>query len=303
MTVHSVTTAEVWLEESAPTTAGGSSSETSIRPRKPGQKLVLRRPMDSSSSSAETVQGPELPSVSAGSMQSDSNVVRLDRANERMRDAFLRWQCRIRQISMRKHEGRPTSGMAPLASPVPGSVSAMESVPTAESVPATESTPVPEKSLDSGPTPGSDSAQGAGSIARIVTVLCRRPEHSATMEFRHMARRTHDPAQRREDALKFLAERYYQAPREFSDTLTASFPPDSQTAAKLLAHREYRLDFEQFSQRYRVHCTVRRLSPNNPLREATFWHNLLFNPRLPAGCIILGFEPDWPKSDAEPPHG
>ena len=118
-----------------------------------------------------------------------------------------------------------------------------------------------------------------------------------------MARRTHDPSERREAALKFLAERYYQAPREFSDTLTASFPADSRIAAKLLAGRECRLDFEQFSQRYQVHCTVRRLSPNNPLREATFWHNLLFNPRLPAGCIILGFEPDWPKSDAEPPHG
>ena len=116
-----------------------------------------------------------------------------------------------------------------------------------------------------------------------------------------MARRTHDPAQRREDALKFLAERYYQTAREFSDTLTASFPPDSAIAATLLAHRECRLDFEQFSQRYRVSCTVRRLSRNNPLREATFWHNLLFNPRLPADCTILGFEPDWPRSDSEPP--
>ena len=48
-------------------------------------------------------------------------------------------------------------------------------------------------------------------------------------------------------------------------------------------------------------CRVRRLSPKHPLREATFWHNLLFNPRLPADCLILGFEPDWPKSDAEPP--
>ena len=225
------------------------------------------------------------------------NVVRLDHANEQLRDAFLRWQCRIRQISMRRHEGRPTSGMAPLASPVPGSASG--SGPATQSGPTAESAPAPGVPPDSGPTPGS--AQSTGPIARIVTVLCRRPEHSATMELRHMARRTHDPAERREAALKFFAERYYQTAREFSDTLTASFPPDSATAATLLAHRECRLDFEQFSQRYRMHCTVRRLSPNNPLREATFWHNLLFNPRLPADCTILGFEPDWPKSDAEPP--
>ena len=232
-------------------------------------------------------------------MQSGSNVVRLDHANERMRDAFLRWQCRIRQISMRSHEGRPTGGMAPIASPIPGSAPGSGPRPVSGLAPDSGPSPTPSPGPSSGPTPGS--TQGAGPIVRIVTVLCKRPEYSATMEFRHMARRTHDPAQRREDALKFLAERYYQTPREFSDTLTASFPPDSAIAATLLAHRECRLDFEQFSQRYRLHCTVRCLSRNNPLREATFWHNLLFNPRLPADCTILGFEPDWPKSDADPP--
>ena len=193
-------------------------------------------------------------------MQADSNVLRLDSANDQLRDSFLRWQCRIRQIAMRSHDGRPTSGMTALVSAVEGS------------------------ELD----------------ARIITVLCKRPEHSATMELRHMARRTHDPAERRESALKYLAERYYQSSREFSDILTATFPPDSGTATTLLEHRKCRLAFEQFSQRFDVHCTIRRLSPNNPLREATFWHNLLFNPRLSSHCIILGFEPEWSNSVAEP---
>ena len=136
-------------------------------------------------------------------------------------------------------------------------------------------------------------------VARVVTVLSKRPQHSVTMELRHLARRTHDPAERRENALKLFAERHYQAATEFSDTLTASFPPDSGTATRLLEGRECRLDFEQFGQRYRLHCRVRRLSENNPLREATFWHNLLFNPLLTADCIILGFEPDWGRSEAE----
>ena len=196
-------------------------------------------------------------------MRADSNIVRLDRANEALRNGFLGWQCRIRQIAMRTHGGRPTSGMTPLVSP----------------------------------------AEGNEPAARVVTVLCKRPEHSASMELRHLARRTHDPAERRESALKFLSERYYQSSREFSDILTASFPPDSGTAATLLEHRECRLKFEQFSQRFDLHCTVRRLSGNNPLREATFWHNLLFNPRLPADCVILGFEPDWARSEADPSHG
>ena len=193
-------------------------------------------------------------------MRSDSNVVPLDRANEQLRARFLGWQCRVRQIAMRSHDGRPTSAMTPLVS----------------------------------------TAGGGEPVARIVTVLCKRPEHSATMELRHLARCTHDPAERRENALKFLAERYYQSSREFSDILAASFTPDSATAATLLSHRECRLGFEQFSQRFDLHCTARCLSRNNPLREATFWHNLLFNPRLAADCIILGFEPDWSKSESDP---
>ena len=220
-------------------------------------------------------------------MQSGAGVARLDRADEKLRDRFLRWQCRVRQIAMRRHGGRPTSGMTPLAFPSPASTRAAESALGRES------------SLDSGLVPGS--APGGGPVARIVTVLCKRPEHSATMELRHLARRTHDPAERRAAALELLAERFYQAPRELSDTLTASFPPASETAAKLLAGRECRLDFEQFRQRFRVHCAVRRLSEHDPLREATFWHNLLFNPRLPADCIILGFVPDWGRSDSDPP--
>jgi len=185
-------------------------------------------------------------------------VVRLDGANEELRDRFLRWQCRIRQIAMRSEGGRPASGMTPLA-------------------------------------------HVAGEpVARIVTVLSKRPEHSVTMELRHLARRTHDPSERRENAIKLLAERHYQAATEFSDTLTASFAPGSGLASGLVNARECRLDFEQFGQRFQVQCAVRLLSEHNPLREATFWHNLLFNPRLSADCIILGFEPNWGRSEADP---
>ena len=184
--------------------------------------------------------------------------MRLDRANEELRDRFRRWQCRIRQIAMRSEGGRPTSGMTPLAH-VSGEP-----------------------------------------VARVVTVLSKRPEHSVTMELRHLARRTHDPAERRENALRFFSERHYQAATEFSDSLTASYARDSRIAARLLEARECRLDFEQFGQRFRLHCAVRRLSEHNPLREATFWHNLLFNPLLAADCIILGFEPDWGRGEADP---
>ena len=115
-----------------------------------------------------------------------------------------------------------------------------------------------------------------------------------------MVRSTLDVARRRESVIKFLAETYFQHPAWFSDTLTATFGPDSHGARLLLDAKHCQLEFEQFSQRYSIRCRVWRLSRNNPLREATFWHNHLFNPSLPADTTVLGFEPDWSQSQADP---
>lgn len=45
--------------------------------------------------------------------ESGGNVVRLEPAQAAMRQAFLGWQCRLRQIAIRQHDGRPTSGLCP----------------------------------------------------------------------------------------------------------------------------------------------------------------------------------------------
>ncbi len=186
------------------------------------------------------------------------NIVRMGSENERLKNGFLHWQCRLRQIAMRNDGGMPSPGMKPALV----------------------------------------LAGGSEPITEIVTVLNRRPEFSQTMELRHIARRTQDPAQRREDALKFFSERYYQASKEFSDVLTATFVPNSKLAARLVSDRRCTLRFEQFNQTYELPCAVRRLSDNNPLRDATFWHNLLFNPGLARDAGILGFEPNWAAAKA-----
>ena len=46
--------------------------------------------------------------------KTSGNVVRLDAAQDALRRAFLAWQCRIRQIAVREHGGRPTPGMRPV---------------------------------------------------------------------------------------------------------------------------------------------------------------------------------------------
>ncbi len=194
-------------------------------------------------------------------------VVRLEAAQavqatqKAMRDHFLGWQCRLRQLAVREAGGRPTSGMRP------------------------------ELHLgEDGP-----------SLGAITTLILRREPAEATAQFRHMVRKTQDPAERHDAALKMLAAAYYQRPQEFSDQLTALFGPGSETAEKLLAAGGCRLAFEQYSQRYTLPCSLRELAEDEPAYQATYWHNALFNPTLPGGLRVLGFQPDWALAEADPP--
>ncbi len=188
------------------------------------------------------------------------NVVRLESANQQLRLSFLKWQCHIRQIAMRQGEGKPSDGM------------------------------MPELRL----------AEDGEPMGHIISVMSKSFEYSKTMEIRHMIRKTFDPKARRDSAIKFFGEYYYQKPKEFSDVLTATFPPGSEGVQKILEAGSCWLAFEQYNQSYDLVCRPYRMGDNDPLHQATFWHNMLFNPALPEDTIILGFEVDWAESSADP---
>ncbi|MEM8793439.1 MAG: hypothetical protein AAGE80_17595 [Pseudomonadota bacterium] len=190
--------------------------------------------------------------------------INLDPKAEALRTAFLRWQCRVRQILMRDNHGRPDDPIMPAVTL------------------AGETEP----------------------FGHIITVLNKAPGQDKVPEMRHMVQKTQDPLQRRESALRLFSETYFQKADTFSDILTATFPPDSPGAAKIRAAERVTLTFEAFSQRFELACRVWRLTDKNPLHGATWWHNLLFNPTLGADIVVLGFEPDWAASTASPdPRG
>ena len=193
--------------------------------------------------------------------ETEARVVNLESAQVALRDAFLGWQCRIRQLCVRQAGGRPTSGMRPEVRLV-----------------------------------GMNEPLGA-----ITLLIIKAEPAEATAQFKHMARKTHDPAERLQSALKHLQAAYYQRPKEFSDIMTALFGPDSPTVQQLSERGACRLVFEQYQQRYDIPCSVRRLAESEAAFQATYWHNALFNPRLPADVEILAFSPDWAHAGAEPP--
>jgi hypothetical protein len=174
-------------------------------------------------------------------------------------EQFLRWQCRVRQIAMREGHGKPDDAVTP------------------ELTLAGESEP----------------------MGHIITVLSKWGAHTLTPEMRHMVKRTHDPAQRRDKAIEFFSSSYYQNIRQFSDALTATFPPDSPGAGRIEDAGECTLRFEAYRQQFELVCKVSRLSQQHPLYQSTYWHNLLFNPNLHPQTIVLQFSPDWERSSSE----
>jgi hypothetical protein len=190
-----------------------------------------------------------------GAMAADKpdNVVLMEPAATALRDEFVGWQCRIRQLSARQAGGRPSPGMRPRVL-----------------------------------TPEGDE------LAPGITVLIVEAEpKDSTALFRFQYLKTHDPIERYDKAIEILSASYFQQPRNFGDALTALFGPQSTLVARLLNHGRCVLEFEEYSQAYRLPCAVAALAESDPLYQATYWHNHLFNPDLPPGIHILCFTPDW----------
>lgn len=181
-------------------------------------------------------------------------------ANHKLKSAFLRWQCRVRQMAMRDADGRPDDGIMPAVT----------------------------------------LAGAEAPLGHIITVLSKAPGYSVVPEMQHMAARTQDPAERRRKAIEFFSSAYYQKHGEFSDILTATFPPASPGAKQIRGAERCRLEFSAYSQGFTLECRVWKLAPKNPLYQATMAHNALFNPALSPATEVLGFEPDWERSTAEP---
>lgn len=148
------------------------------------------------------------------------------------------------------------------------------------------------------PTATLEDGRRLGPINVLITQ--REPAHS-TAQFRHTVLRTHDPAERYASALRLLQAEYYQHPGEFADLLTALFALDSPSCAALLEAERCTLLFDEAAQSYSVPCTVRLLEEEHPARQATYWHNSMFNTAMPGEVQVLAFIPDWSQAQADPP--
>lgn len=135
----------------------------------------------------------------------------------------------------------------------------------------------------------------------VNTGLVKKNAKEVTSEFMHIVKKTHDPNQRQQSAIKLLSSVYYQHPKEFKSFVTATFSMDSELALSLASAGNCQLQFEQYNQRFQFDCEVVDLAENNIAYQSTYWHNKMFNPVLPARVKVLKLKPDWATGVAIPP--
>ncbi len=193
---------------------------------------------------------------SLGSRMDDERRSATGGAGAGLRGQFIGWQCRLRQLAVRRNSGQPIAGMRP-------------------------------RMLD---------RAGHQLAAGVTTLIMKEDPAPSTDMFRDVVKRTQDPRERYVKALELLAGAYFQRPREFIDVLTALFARDSALAPRLAALGECVLEFEPFGSGYWIPCRVDELAADDIAYQATYWHNSLFNPAIPPHPRILAFVPIWAKA-------
>ncbi len=170
-----------------------------------------------------------------------------------LRNHFLTWQCRIRQIAMREAEGRPSQAMRP-------------------------------RVLDNN---GDELSPG------IIVLLVREDSFESTEFLKFQVQKYNDPQDVYKKALIFLQSTHYHRAAEFSDEMTGLFSKGSALVERMMADEKITLEFNQFSQTYKLPCRTRLLDIDEAAYQATLWHNRIFNPNIGAEIDIFGFQPDW----------
>ena len=138
-------------------------------------------------------------------------------------------------------------------------------------------------------------------VASAVTLLLV-PDllQDSILQFRFMALKTQDPQERYKKAVQLLSASFYQNVGNFSGLMTGVFSRSSETVNRLKKNQRCVLEFDFQQQKFRVPAGIKVLLKKNPKYEFTYWHNFLFNQHLSPDVTVLGFEPDWSDSSADP---
>ena len=164
---------------------------------------------------------------------------------------FIVWQCSLRQRNYRMSNGKPSEGIIALI-------------------------------LDN---------KSNKEIASLRSVLIEKNSLNTAKMFEFMIKKTNDPEERFDKAVKFFASEYYNTPRNFDGSFTATFSYKSDLAKKILKKKKCNVQFFERDTGFNFNVSVCKLNKTNMKWMYTFWHNSFFNPVLNEDIDILYFNP------------
>ena len=165
---------------------------------------------------------------------------------------FIVWQCSLRQRNFRVFNGKPSEGVTALI-------------------------------LDN---------KSKKEIASLRSVLMEKNSLNTAKMFEFMIKKTHDPEERFSKAVKFFAYDYYNTPKNFDGSFTATFSYQSNIARKILKKKKCNVQFFEQETGFNFAVSVFKLNKSDSKWLYTFCHNTFFNPGLNEEIDILHFCPD-----------
>ena len=165
---------------------------------------------------------------------------------------FVVWQCSLRQRNFRMFGGKPSEGTSAL----------LLDLKTNEK------------------------------ISMIRSVLIEQNCLNTAKMFEFMIKKTHDPKERFSKAVKFFASDYYNTPKNFDGTFTATFPLHSDLIKKILNKKKCIVEFFERDTGFYFPVYISKLKKTDTKWMYTFWHNSFFNSELNNNIEILYFSPE-----------
>ena len=165
---------------------------------------------------------------------------------------FVVWQCSLRQRNFRMFGGKPSEGTSALLLNLKTNIE----------------------------------------ILTIKSVLIEKNCLNTAKMFEFMIKKTHDPEERFSKAVKFFASEYYNSPKNFDGSFTATFPFNSDLVRKILKKKKCNVQFFERDSGFYFPVNISKLKNTDPKWEYTFWHNSFFNTGLSNNIDILLFNPE-----------
>jgi hypothetical protein len=165
---------------------------------------------------------------------------------------FVVWQCSLRQRNFRMFGGKPSEGTSAVL-------------------------------LDS---------KTSDEITMIRSVLIEKDCLNTAKMFEFMIKKTHDPEERFSKAVKFFSSDYYNTPKNFDGSFTATFPLHSDLIKKILNKKKCIVEFFERDTGFYFPVYISKLKKTNSKWMYTFWHNSFFNSELNDNIEILYFSPE-----------